>query len=200
MCSFTSAAGGLGDSIERDPALITADMNNGLTTEWQASNIYCVKADYDEGEKQWKADKSATRELRQAKRKERLARGVPAVVQKGTERVVKCDCGHEFGDWRQNWKLSALIFARDDTEKLEEIYPGIKCPDPDLCEVREFYCPTSGSMLMVEAVPAGYPLVFDALPDIDGFYREWLGRPLNGEKEFRDTTYDVTRQRGRDIK
>jgi len=121
------------------------------------------------------------------------------VVQKDTERVVKCDCGHEFGDWRQNWKLSALIFARDDTEKLEEVYPGIKCPDPDLCEVREFYCPACGSMLMVEAVPVGYPLVFDALPDIDSFYREWLGRPLPDEKEFRDMTCEVTRQWGRDI-
>ena len=43
------------------------------------------------------------------------------VVQKNAERVVKCDCGHEFGDWRQNWKLGALIFSRDDAEKLEEI-------------------------------------------------------------------------------
>jgi acetone carboxylase gamma subunit len=54
-------------------------------------------------------------------------------------------------------------------------------------------------MLMVEAVPAGYPLVFDALPDIDSFYREWLGRPLPDEKEFRDMTYDVTGEWGRDL-
>jgi acetone carboxylase gamma subunit len=121
------------------------------------------------------------------------------VVLKDKERIVKCDCGHEFGDWRQNWKLSALIFARDDTEKLEEVYPGLKCPDPEVCDVREFYCPTCGSMLLVEAVPAGYPLVFDALPDIDSFYREWLGRPLEDEKEFKDMTYDVTRKWGRDI-
>ena len=115
------------------------------------------------------------------------------VVQKDNERVVKCDCGHEFGDWRQNWKLGALIFSRDDNEKLAEIYPGIKRPDPELCEVREFYCPTCGSMLMVEAVPVGYPLVFDALPDIDTFYREWLGKPLDREIEFKDMTYSVTR-------
>ena len=121
------------------------------------------------------------------------------VVQKGAERIVKCDCGHEFGDWRQNWKLEALIYSRDNNEKLEEIYPGIKCPDPDLCEVREFYCPECASMLMVEAVPAGYPLVFDALPDLDTFYREWLGKPLPDEKEFRDMTYDVTRQWGKEI-
>lgn len=121
------------------------------------------------------------------------------VVQKGGERIVKCDCGHEFGDWRQNWKLNALIFVRDDTEKLEEIYPGLKCPDPNLCEVREFYCPVCASLLKVEAVPVGCPAVFDVLPDIDSFYREWLGRPLPEEQEFRDMTYDVTGEWGRDI-
>lgn len=120
------------------------------------------------------------------------------VVQKGTERIVKCDCGHEFSDWRVNWKLEALVFVRDTVEKLEEIYPGIKCPDPNLCEVREFYCPSCGSMLMVEAVPVGYPLVFDALPDIDIFYKDWLGRPLNDEQECQDMTYHVTKQWGQE--
>jgi len=52
---------------------------------------------------------------------------------------------------------------------------------------------------MVEAVPAGCPLVFDALPDIDSFYREWLGRPLTDEKGFRDMTYDVTAEWGRNL-
>jgi len=121
------------------------------------------------------------------------------VVEKSGDRIVKCDCGHEFGDWRQNWKLSALIFVRDDTEKLEEIYPGFRCPDPNLCEVREFYCPGCGSLLKVESVPAGYPIIFDALPDIDAFYREWLGRPLPEEKELKDMTYEVTREWGRDL-
>jgi acetone carboxylase gamma subunit len=116
------------------------------------------------------------------------------VVQKGSERIVKGDCGHEFGDWRQNWKLSALIYVRDTREKLEEIYPGFRCPDPRVCEVREFYCPGCGVMLKVENVPVGYPIIFDALPDIDGFYREWLGRPLPEQGEFRDMTHDVTRQ------
>ncbi len=115
------------------------------------------------------------------------------IVQKGTDRIVKCDCGHEFGDWRVNWKLSALIFVRDDEQKMEEIYPGFKSPDPDLCEVRELYCPGCAAMLMVESVPIGYPLVFDILPDIDSFYREWLGRPLADQKEFKDMTGAVTR-------
>jgi len=77
LVSASASGGGLGDPIERDPALITADMDNGLTTEWQVSNIYCVRTSYDEEAKQWKVDEAATRKLRQAKRKERLARGVP---------------------------------------------------------------------------------------------------------------------------
>ena len=116
------------------------------------------------------------------------------VVDKGGERIVKCDCGYEFGDWRQNWKLNALIFSRDDAAKLQEVYPGLKCPNPTLCEVREFCCPNCGSLLKVEAVPVGYPIIFDALPDIDGFYREWLGRPLPEEKELKDITSAVTKE------
>jgi len=116
------------------------------------------------------------------------------VVDKDGERIVKCDCGYEFGDWRQNWKLNALVFSRDDTAKLEEIYPGLRCPNAELCEVREFCCPACGALLKVEAVPAGYPIIFDALPDIDTFYREWLGRPLAEEKEFKDTTHEGTRR------
>ena len=74
------------------------------------------------------------------------------VVEKDGERIVKCDCGQEFSDYRANWKLEALIFVRDNHAKLEEIYPGAKCPDPSLCEVREYYCPGCGAMLKVESL------------------------------------------------
>jgi len=113
------------------------------------------------------------------------------VVEKGGERIVKCDCGQEYGDYRINWKMNALIFVRDNRAKLEEIYPGAKCPDPNLCEVREYYCPGCAAMLKVESVPVGYPVIFDFLPDIDSFYRDWLGRPLENEKEFKDMTLDM---------
>ncbi|MFO8011020.1 MAG: acetone carboxylase subunit gamma [Dehalococcoidia bacterium] len=116
------------------------------------------------------------------------------VVEKGGERIVKCDCGHEFGDYRINWKLNSLIFVRDNRAKLEEIYPGVKCPDPNLCEVREYYCPGCAALLKVESVPVGYPVIFDFLPDIDAFYRDWLGRPLENEKEMKDMSFDLIRQ------
>lgn len=90
LASNTASGGGLGDPIERDSELITADMDNGLTDQWQAENIYCVKTSYDEKEKKWYADEAATEEFRKAKRKERLAKGVPAKEwwEKARQRVV----------------------------------------------------------------------------------------------------------------
>jgi acetone carboxylase gamma subunit len=92
------------------------------------------------------------------------------VVQKGDTRVVKCDCGHEFGDYRVNWKLSALIHVRDTDEKMGEIFEGLHKPDTQWSEIREYYCPGCAAQLEVEAVTPGYPILFDFLPDIDGFY------------------------------
>ena len=47
-------------------------------------------------------------------------------------------------------------------------------------ELHEFYCPGCWSLLEVEAVPPGYPAVFDFEPDIDTFYADFLGRPPPG--------------------
>lgn len=116
------------------------------------------------------------------------------IVARDGARIVKCDCGHEFGDWRENWKLNALIFSRDTREKLAEIYPGPRSPDPQWCEIREFYCPGCGAQLEVESVPPGYPITFDFLPDIDAFYEHWLGRPLPERIEADDRSSVVTRR------
>src|SRR2546421_12087207 len=35
------------------------------------------------------------------------------IVQKGTDRVIKCNCGQEFGEYHQNLRLSAIIRVRD---------------------------------------------------------------------------------------
>jgi acetone carboxylase gamma subunit len=45
-------------------------------------------------------------------------------------------------------------------------------------QLREYYDPLSGTLLEVEVVPPGYPIVHDFKPDIDTFYRDWLGRPV----------------------
>jgi acetone carboxylase gamma subunit len=116
------------------------------------------------------------------------------IVQKGEERVIKCSCGHEFGDYRINWKLNALTHVRDTEEELQELYPYPGAQEPEYCEIREYYCPHCGALLQVDTVPFGYPVVFDFLPDLDAFYRDWLGRPLPHEKEFKDLSSEFIKK------
>ena len=40
-----------------------------------------------------------------------------------------CDCGHEFCDYRENWKLHAAIHVRDTEEAMTEVYPKLMAPD-----------------------------------------------------------------------
>ncbi|MDX6672455.1 MAG: acetone carboxylase, gamma subunit [Solirubrobacteraceae bacterium] len=94
--------------------------------------------------------------------------------------VVKCDCGHEFCSHERNWKLEALVRVRDDVESLREVYPEKMHGDPEWNVLREYFCPGCRAQLEVEAVPPGYPVVHDFVPDLEGFYEEWLGRPLPG--------------------
>jgi acetone carboxylase gamma subunit len=94
------------------------------------------------------------------------------------EFAVRCDCGHDFCPPDRNWKMEALIFVRDDPETMGEIYPGFAGPDTEWSELRELYCPSCARQLEVEAVPPGYPVVHEFLPDIEGFYRGWLGREV----------------------
>jgi acetone carboxylase gamma subunit len=115
------------------------------------------------------------------------------IVEKGAERVVKCTCGQEFGDYHVNWKLSALIHVRETEDQLGEIYRGAEMPDASWVQLREYYCPGCGRQLEVEAVPRGCPPDFEFLPDLDTFYRDWLGKPLSQTQEFADRTLDVVR-------
>ena len=112
------------------------------------------------------------------------------IVAAGGERVVKCRCGHAFGDYRANWKLSALIHVRDDEASISEVYKGREMPDPAWIQIREYICGGCGAQLEVEAVPRGCPPDFDFLPDLDTFYSEWLGRPLPDTATFEDKTLD----------
>ena len=112
------------------------------------------------------------------------------IVASARGRVVKCVCGHEFGDYRCNWKLESLIHVRDDAASIGEIYRGRDLPDPGYVQIREYICPGCGSQLEVEAVPRGCTPDFELLPDLDTFYAEWLHRPLPDRVEYRDKTLD----------
>jgi len=107
-----------------------------------------------------------------------LAPHLYIVEKENGSRVVKCDCGFEFGDYHENWKMQALVYVRDTEEKLQEVYPPMMHSDPELVVLREYFCPGCKAQLEVEAVPPGYPVIFDFEPDLETFYRDWLGREL----------------------
>lgn len=102
------------------------------------------------------------------------------IVQKGDERIIKCDCGHEFGPYTENWKHAARVHVRNDVESLKELYRSYEHSDPDWMELREYFCPGCFALLEVEALPPGYPVIFDFKPDLEAFYEKVLGRPLDG--------------------
>jgi len=117
------------------------------------------------------------------------------IVCKNGKPIVKAACGYEFGDFRINWKVFCKVIVRDSYESLEELYPPFMHCDPEWMEIREYICPGCGKLLAVEAVPPGYPPVFEFLPDIVTFYEKWLGREFPCEKvEFRDLTLDYIKE------
>jgi len=103
------------------------------------------------------------------------------VVLKGKDRIVKCSCGYEFGAYRENWKLNALVYERNPQDG--EIFRGPQGADKDWMILREFYCPDCAAQLDVECDCPGHPLVFNQQPDIDGFYalRPELRKKVFGE-------------------
>lgn len=106
----------------------------------------------------------------------RVSEHLFVVAKDDGQRIVKCDCGHEYGDYRVNWKLNALVYVRRTQEDIAKVFTTA-APDADYVDIREFYCPGCQAQLAVEVVPTGYPFVFEVLPDIDGLY-ENEGKPL----------------------
>lgn len=92
--------------------------------------------------------------------------------------VVKCECGHEFCDYRENWKLYANIHVRDTAEAMAEVYPKLMAPDTQWQVYREYYCPECGVMHDVEAPTPWYPVIHDFEPNIEAFYKDWVNLPV----------------------
>lgn len=92
--------------------------------------------------------------------------------------TVRCECGHDFCDWRENWKLHARIHVRDSQQKMEEIYPRLMAPTATWQTIREYFCPECATLHDVEAPTPWYPIIRDFEPDIDTFYKDWLGLPV----------------------
>lgn len=116
LCVAANASGGgLGDPIERDPALIAADLDNGLTTEWQANSMYGVKLVYDEEKKRWRVDEEATVALRQSRREERLVSGVPVREwwEASRRRVMDRDVDNKILEMYQSSMRLSEAFAQE---------------------------------------------------------------------------------------
>ena len=110
-------------------------------------------------------------------------------------RVVKCTCGHEFGDYRENWKLKCKIRTRKTQEEMNQVYePAPAVPEAGWQEIREFFCPSCATQHAVEVVAPGYPIVFEMLPDLDKFYRDYMGTPLDDENGewYADRSHGIT--------
>ena len=124
----------------------------------------------------------------------RISDHLYVVAKPGNQRVVKCDCGHEFGDYRVNWKLGCRIRVRRTIEEMVEVLAIEEATlDPELVELREYYCPGCLAQVATETVPVGYPPMMEMLPDLDTLYRDWLGKPLPDEKPdwFQDKTMEA---------
>jgi acetone carboxylase gamma subunit len=95
------------------------------------------------------------------------------VVEREPVPVVKCRCGHEFGDYRLNWKDSALVHERDPEDG--EVYAPPRGSSKEWVVLREFYCPGCGAQLDVEICPHIYPFVHNFVPNLEA-------TPQDGER------------------
>jgi acetone carboxylase gamma subunit len=100
------------------------------------------------------------------------------VVRSDGELMICCDCGHEFCTHDANWKMDAVVYVRDTDESMREVFPKMAHADPEWTELREYYCPSCARQLEVEALPPGFPVAHEFLPDVEGFYKGWLGREV----------------------
>lgn len=90
--SWYRGAGGLGDPLERDPALIESDLNNDILLPRYAGSIYGAVISQDENGK-WKVDREATERKRAEMREERGRRAIPVsqFLTEERERILKGD-------------------------------------------------------------------------------------------------------------
>jgi N-methylhydantoinase B len=162
-----SAAGGFGDPLERDPAKVAADVENGDVSEKAAREIYGVFLD----------DSEKTRRERARMRKERLARAThafspPAVVNgpvtflatenlavKGNQYCC-AKCSAALGKLSGNYKDHC---ARSD-RAIQDSNPIVGEPrrfiDPSP-QFRQFCCPSCGLLIENEIAIAEDPVLVD---------------------------------------
>jgi N-methylhydantoinase B len=175
----SQGGGGYGDPLDRDPARVAQDVENGLvTTDW-ARRAYGVALDaegtVDEG-----GTRRARDEIRAARRTAagldgkprlqpalwhperegvRVAEAVYGELEEGALRL-RCRCGHVLGPADRSPKLGAAM-ARLPVQAIgPEVNPH--AVGGARFELREFYCPACLTRLETEIARPGDPVVDDA--------------------------------------
>lgn len=93
-----NGGGGYGDPLERDPAAVARDVDNGYVTPRAAEQVYAVKL--ERGESGYRVDADATAAKRAAVRRGRFAKAVPVRrwLEQERERVLAKDFVGEVRD------------------------------------------------------------------------------------------------------
>jgi len=161
--------GGYGDPIDREPAAVLRDVQNGLVSEEAARQIYGVVASADS------LDEDATRERRMAIREERAGRELPAgaasrsdvprsgmrigeYLQRSGSGAVQCTwCGHELAPAGADWKEHAALHRSPLTKA------GPHRPDTGEFALIESCCPSCATLLETELALRDDPPLHDRI-------------------------------------
>lgn len=78
-------------------------------------------------------------------------------------------CGLLLGSARENYKKGCLVYDRDPTELYQAITKEALDYRPDFkwCRYVEYYCPDCGTLIEVDVLPHGHPIIHDIELDID---------------------------------
>lgn len=82
-------------------------------------------------------------------------------------KCVRCD--YDLVNARINYKEGCLVAARDPREVHPPVVEGeyTFAPDPNWCNIVEFYCPGCLVLMETEYLPPGHPITHDIDLDID---------------------------------
>jgi len=107
---FYNSGGGYGDVLERDPALVKADLDKEVLSLAIAERVFRVAARYDEDTDEYLVDPARTNELRAETRRLRKRRAQPVTewYAKTRERVLAKDFDPLVaGMYRDSMRMSA---------------------------------------------------------------------------------------------
>lgn len=102
-----NGGGGYGDALERDPALVASDVENGYVTAGAARRSFGVELVEDDG--RWRVDEAATQKRREEERERRCSRAIPVSqwIERERERVRAMDFVPEVRTmYRQSFEMS----------------------------------------------------------------------------------------------